>query len=499
MKNIRDIVCETYNNEAKLLQDVLRDIRDCAESHKNNVDNEVKTKQAENKNDISQQLYRFTGKVTPLEINEENIGSLNNDITYFVNPEKIDDVEKNISRIKDEKEKIEKNIKLNNQKKECFFLPSEPSFVETVETLAKYMNSFNLADNKENEDLFKWCALNAEDIKNLKLSAQKYLNNIDNELQKSKEELDKIKTEEYILSRSKEFSALCKEFGIIIDNEILDWQKYLEKNKTEGKNNEVKEKYEVSVLLNDIVTVISEWIKEELEIERLKKESEAKNKIYAEQLKTIKDIEKIVKKETGKDSVLQIMNDIPEDELDKIVKTMNSILAYFHFRSDFLPIKIRIEKKAGKRDYKIKADGKELDYNSLSTGQKTQLSICWSIGLNYAYTHQMNHRIMLFDDITTSLDMSQLLPASILFRKMAYADNEKMKRQVILTSHHEDLTNRMIDYLRPPKGKTMKIISFNDYGDKKEPEEFFLKGKEYDIDKIKECLEPSSTNTCDRN
>ncbi|PCJ16878.1 MAG: recombinase RecF, partial [Gammaproteobacteria bacterium] len=76
-----------------------------------------------------------------------------------------------------------------------------------------------------------------------------------------------------------------------------------------------------------------------------------------------------------------------------------------------------------------------------------------------------------FDDFTTSLDMNQLVPASVLLRKLAYAaDDEPWKRQVFVTSHHEDLTNRMLDHLLPPPGSSMKVIEFEDWSPETGPQ-----------------------------
>lgn len=173
---------------------------------------------------------------------------------------------------------------------------------------------------------------------------------------------------------------------------------------------------------------------------------------------------KICKQESGTNSqLLDLMSEIPAVELQSLTANMNSLLDKFHFPKGFLPIKLEnigTDKKP-EWTFKTKNDVKFVD---LSTGQKTQLAICWTINLNLALSDVLSHRVVGFDDFTTSLDMNQLIPAAVLLRKLAYANEcDKWKRQVIVTSHHEDLTNRLLDFLLPPEGRTMRVIQFEDW------------------------------------
>lgn len=70
---------------------------------------------------------------------------------------------------------------------------------------------------------------------------------------------------------------------------------------------------------------------------------------------------------------------------------------------------------------------------------------------------------MLFDDITTSLDLNQIIPACVLFRKLAYTPSDSRRRQLFISSHHEDLTNYLIDNLIPPEERSMKVLEFSDF------------------------------------
>lgn len=170
-----------------------------------------------------------------------------------------------------------------------------------------------------------------------------------------------------------------------------------------------------------------------------------------------------MKIELDKESILSSnLGHIPYKELEKLTRAMNKLLRIFHFPQNFLPIEIRLA-KGRKIQYELYTEDKKIEYANLSTGQKTQLSICWRIGLNYSLAYLIPHRILMFDDITTSLDMAQILPIAYILRKMAYTEDKESHRQVILTSHNEDLTNKLIDYLMPPSGKRLKVISFNEW------------------------------------
>jgi energy-coupling factor transporter ATP-binding protein EcfA2 len=173
---------------------------------------------------------------------------------------------------------------------------------------------------------------------------------------------------------------------------------------------------------------------------------------------------KICKQESGtKSQLLNLMSEIPAVELQSLTENMNTLLGQFHFPKGFLPIKLGNTGTDKKPEWTFETQNK-VKFSDLSTGQKTQLAICWTINLNLALADTLNHQVIGFDDFTTSLDMNQLIPAAVLLRKMAYAnDEDKWKRQVIVTSHHEDLTNRLLDFLLPPQGRSMRVIQFEDW------------------------------------
>lgn len=178
----------------------------------------------------------------------------------------------------------------------------------------------------------------------------------------------------------------------------------------------------------------------------------------------------ICKQEAGPGSqLLSSIGTIPKVELQQLLKNMNELLGMFHFPPDFLPIEIENIGTEKKPLWNFVTNSR-VPFESLSTGQKTQLAICWTVNLNLARSAEMSHSVIGFDDFTTSLDLNQLIPAAVLIRKLAYAnETDQWKRQVFVTSHHEDLTNKLLDFLLPPSGSSMKVIQFEDWTVEKGP------------------------------
>lgn len=222
-------------------------------------------------------------------------------------------------------------------------------------------------------------------------------------------------------------------------------------------------------LVHKLGIIFENWA--QLEIEKERDETKLVN------IENIEAAEAIVvgaaaicKQEAGaKSQLLSLIGEIPEVELKQLVQNMNVLLANFHFPPDFLPITIENSGTLNKPLWGFITQPK-IKFEDLSTGQKSQLAICWTINLNLALASKLNHKVIGFDDFTTSLDMNQLIPAAILLRKLAYTDDKNSKRQVIVTSHHEDLTNRLLDFLLPPNGKVMKVIQFEDWNSTSGPE-----------------------------
>lgn len=118
--------------------------------------------------------------------------------------------------------------------------------------------------------------------------------------------------------------------------------------------------------------------------------------------------------------------------------------------------------KDGRPEFHIVTrDGRRLEH--LSTGQRAQVAVSLLTAQNQALTPYLDHHMLLLDDVSTAYDLSNLVREAILWRQLAYGGDDgwnTQRRQVFLSSHHEDLSNLMLDLLVPPQGRTMRLIRF---------------------------------------
>jgi energy-coupling factor transporter ATP-binding protein EcfA2 len=169
--------------------------------------------------------------------------------------------------------------------------------------------------------------------------------------------------------------------------------------------------------------------------------------------------------------------EIPDRELISLKQAIWNMLEMFRITGQAYDehglVKKSWQKRKGQdgRIHRIDLDLK-LPFETLSTGQKTIVAFCVMVALNHVLSNRLDHRILLVDDFTTSLDMQQLPRAAVILRQVAYQGigGEGGRRQVILSSHHEDLTNRLLDYLLPPRGRSLKVINFKNWTRERGPE-----------------------------
>jgi len=108
------------------------------------------------------------------------------------------------------------------------------------------------------------------------------------------------------------------------------------------------------------------------------------------------------------------------------------------------------------------ADGRRLDAHC-STGQRAQLALAFLLATNALIQRWLPHRVLLLDDVSTALDLTNLAAECALLRKFAYTTNPHRKRQIVIASHHDQLTHRLFDLLIPPEGFTMREIRLVDW------------------------------------
>lgn len=199
---------------------------------------------------------------------------------------------------------------------------------------------------------------------------------------------------------------------------------------------------------------------------------------YRKMREKVEDVQSALKKEQTLQGVLRSLQDVPPTARDAFVENVNVILDRFHLVPGITPIQIKPSRRQKDIRWRIELnDGRSIV--SLSTGQKALLGIATMVSLNLASSNILNHRILLFDDITTALDMAQLPRAAVLIRQLAYADStrEAFRRQVILSSHHEEMTHRLLDYLLPPPGRSLKVVNFMGWDYDNGPSYEILEGK----------------------
>ncbi|MGF6770541.1 energy-coupling factor transporter ATP-binding protein EcfA2 [Paraburkholderia sp. GAS199] len=210
------------------------------------------------------------------------------------------------------------------------------------------------------------------------------------------------------------------------------------------------------------------WAETEREIDQQVAKAATKvNFTAADKLMT--EAERTLKRALGKESIFSLTSVIDDRQLGILLVTLNRLLARFHFPTEFLPIRLQPGSGKGKASSHQFVSAHGPGYRGLSTGQRTQLAVCWSVCLNYALRDKLSAPFLGFDDFTTALDMGQLIPAAGILRQLAYTNSDEYYRQVVVTSHHEDLTNRLVEYLLPPPGKTMRVIEIQEWTPKHGP------------------------------
>ena len=163
---------------------------------------------------------------------------------------------------------------------------------------------------------------------------------------------------------------------------------------------------------------------------------------------------------------------LSDDVRERVQRTMNAVMKHFvvaglETQSDI--VNVEREKELLVPNLK---DGRKL-LEHLSTGQKAQDALAWLLGTNALLQKWLPHHLLLLDDPSTALDLTNLAAECALLRKFAYAgdtkDDKGRKRQVVLATHHDQLTHRIYDLMLPPEGYTMREVVLQDWTLKEGP------------------------------
>ncbi len=283
---------------------------------------------------------------------------------------------------------------------------------------------------------------------------------------------------EYVIDKSKEFQHILDDFPELIEimpKDASDTMRIETLANILGR--EIKASEEGGeILLNSLVNTTNTWLQLEMkreELERLKTSS----KIY-QAIKDDLDVLKNVLTTEGdpKTSITSTLHLITPKKRDSFAMQINDILERLHPGQGIPTVKLKtFTVKRNKKAWKIEtADDRTLP--CFSTGQKSILGIASLIALNIALQPILWADVLALDDFTSSLDLNQLPRLASLLRQIAYgssisnnASSQIYKRQVFLVSHHEDLTNKLFDFLIPPPGHTMKVINFTGWSSNSGP------------------------------
>lgn len=282
-----------------------------------------------------------------------------------------------------------------------------------------------------------------------------------------------MQNQNIFLDRSREIYNLLEQSGFIV--ELSD----LANSNAPLPSSILKERISIHAQSNRFYSVIehvqeaiSRWIEiEEIDEDRISAKQREKGYLKAKEY--IDKVSKALEKETGKNSILNAAILPSEDVLRKLERIINEILKRFRIVEGICPIQLEIKRTKGTNTSKFlqikAADGRSL--STFSTGQKAQLGFSLLLGLNYSLNKYIGHNVIALDDVTTVFDMAQLPRTAALIRQIAYApEDDSARRQVFIVSHHEDLTNRLLDFLIPPEGRELRILNFTNWNDTCGPE-----------------------------
>lgn len=100
--------------------------------------------------------------------------------------------------------------------------------------------------------------------------------------------------------------------------------------------------------------------------------------------------------------------------------------------------------------------------SSLSRSQLISVSFALAIAANLGQ-EQPPIGFICLDDIADALDVDNLAAEATLLRRLAYSSDAR--RQIIITSHNRELTDRLVPLLLPPPGRKMRVVEVTERRD----------------------------------
>jgi len=242
------------------------------------------------------------------------------------------------------------------------------------------------------------------------------------------------------------------------DERLKHWRKQLEDVQDLASSARLSE-------LNHAWHQLQGWVAGQNEVDALKKELQGLKKAQED----LKDLFKAFQTVLG-----------PSLELKKALqKQVNRLLSRFALTRGLQEMELASvseESAADDESPRIRfqlhsKDGRSLPH--FSTGQRGQIAISWMLAQRQLVQEDPRvpfpHRLLLLDDVSTAYDLTNLVRETLLWRQLAYHPEQDRRFQVVLSSHHDDLTNRMLDLLTPPHGCSLRVLTFDDWNPEKGP------------------------------
>jgi RecF/RecN/SMC N terminal domain len=158
----------------------------------------------------------------------------------------------------------------------------------------------------------------------------------------------------------------------------------------------------------------------------------------------------------------------------ELSKALDGTLCRFQFDPGFLPIRPEDRDTPGRdgakiHGYQLESRDKRPSY-VFSTGQKGQVALAYMLAQALLLRQQLPHRVLVLDDTSTAFDLGNIVRQATWLRQLAYCDPPERRWQLFIASHHEELTNRLIELLVPPEGCELRLLRFRSWSPEAGPD-----------------------------
>lgn len=151
-------------------------------------------------------------------------------------------------------------------------------------------------------------------------------------------------------------------------------------------------------------------------------------------------------------------------------ESVNAVLGRFAMSKGLEHVVLQeLQESGGRRTLLPQSARDGRGFLEFSTGQRAQVAIALMIAQHELIQEALlGHRVLLLDDVSTSYDLSNLSREALLWRQLAYHPDQQYRCQIFIASHHEDLSNHLLDLLAPPGHEeggsaSMRLLKFVDW------------------------------------